>query len=56
MSHLHYACNVSVKELGNMRKRLLVIIILMTLDIGLILKIDTVFVAKIVPVWSIGIV
>ena len=56
MYHLHIACNVGVAELLDMRQRFLAIIVLMALDVGLILKIDAVLIAQIVPVWSVGIV
>ena len=56
MYHLHIACNVGVAELLDMRQRFLAIVVLMALDVGLILKIDAVLVAQIVPVGSVGIV
>ena len=56
MHHLHIASHVSVAELLDMRQRLLAIVVLMALDVGLILKIDAVLVAQIVPVGSIRVV
>ena len=47
---------MSVAELLDVRQRLLAIVVLMALDVGLILKIDAVLVAQIVPVGSVGIV
>ena len=56
MRHLHNTCYVCITELLNVRERSIAIIVLVTLDICFILEHDTIFIAQIVPIWSIGIV
>ena len=56
VNHLHVSCDVGVAELRNVRQTLLAIVILMALDVCLVLQVDSVLVAEIIPVWSIWIV
>ena len=56
VNHLHVSCDVGVAELRNMRKTLLAVVILMALDVCLVLQVDSVFVAEIIPVRRIRIV
>ena len=56
VNHLHVAGDVGVLELGHVGKAGFTIIVLMAFDIGLILEIDAVLVAEVVPVGRIGIV
>ena len=56
VNHLHVSCDVGVAELRNVRQTLLAIVILMALDVSLVLQVDSVLVAEIIPVRSIWIV
>ena len=45
-----------ILKLGYVRERCVAILVLVALDVSLILKINTVFIAQIVPIGGIGIV
>ena len=50
MSHFHHTCHVSLLPLLGVRDRGFAIVVLVALDVGLILQVDTVLVAEEVPV------
>ena len=54
--HLHIACNMGVAELLDVRCRLLAIVVFVALDVGLVLQVDAILVAQVVPVRRIGVV
>ena len=56
MGHFHYTCHVSLLPLHGVRDRGFAIVVLVALDVGLILQIDTILVAEEVPVGIAGIV
>ena len=56
MCQLHDACHVGRLKFGHMRQRGITVIILVAFDVGLILQIDAILVAEVVPVRIVGVV
>ena len=56
MCQLHDACHVGRLKFGHMRQRGITVIILVAFDVGLILQIDAILVAEVVPVRIAGVV
>ena len=54
--HLHITCDVCLAPLHGMRERGIAIVVFVALYVGLILEIDAVFIAEIIPVGIVGVV
>ena len=56
MHHLQHARHVLRLPLGDVRERGIAVVVLVRLDVGLVLEVDTVLVAEVVPVGAGGVV
>ena len=54
--HLHITCHVGCPELLHMAQRSLTVVVFVALNVGLVFKIDAVFVAEVVPIGVVHVV